>query len=112
MPDFGFNLPRSPLDGMPDVAILASVRAAKNDASYPAAKGGDALQAQALIENLLGPDLVEIVRDLLRGRRPILSPVHAVETAGVNEIPLALAVGLALTLALEVETSVVQLNTA
>jgi hypothetical protein len=112
MPDFQFRLPRLPLYGMPDVAILASVRAAKSDPNYPAAKGGDPTQAGALVENLIGPDQIDFVRRLLNGRRPIVSPVHALETAGFNEIPLALGVALAHVLTLQVETSVIQVNTA
>lgn len=96
---------------MPDVVILASVRAAKSDSNYAAAKGGDELQAAALIKNLVGPDEIEMVRRLLDGRQPTLSPVHAIETAGVNEIPIALAESLAEAFSLEVELSVIQDNT-
>jgi hypothetical protein len=112
MADFDFRIPRSPLYGFPDVAILAPVRAAKSDPNYAAAKSGDPLQAAALIANLVGPDEIDAVRKLLDGRQPIVSPVHALETAGFNEIPLALAVVIAHALALHVETSVIQLNTA
>src|SRR5688572_17391102 len=112
MPEFKFRLPRAPLDGTPDVAILAGIKPVKSDPNYAAAKAGDALQAAALIRNLITADEVARVRKLLDGRHPILSPVHAVETAGVNEIPLALAAAVAHALTLEVEASVVQLNTA
>ena len=64
MPDFRFRLPRLPLYGIPDVAILASVRAAKSDLNYPAAKGGDATQAGALVENVIGADQIDFVRRL------------------------------------------------
>lgn len=96
---------------MPDVVILADVRAAKNDLNFAAAKGGDELQAAALIRNLVGPDQIEMVRQLLDRRQPILSPVHAIETTGVNEIPIALAESLAEALSLQVELSVIQDNT-
>ncbi len=112
MADFCFNLPRSPLYGMPDVVILAAVKATKSDRNYPAAKGGDALQAAVLVQNLIGAHEMATVQVLLGDQRPILCPVHAEETAGVNEIPLALAVALADALDLEVETSVIQVNTA
>lgn len=112
MADFNFSLfPRSPLYDMPDVVILAAVRAAKTDPIYAAAKGGDELQAAALIRNVVGPDQIERVRQLLDGRQPTLSPVHAIETTGVNEIPIALAESLAQALGLEVELSVIQDNT-
>ena len=97
---------------MPDVVILAAVRAAKNDPNYAAAKGGDAVQAAVLVENLVGAEQMEAIRTLLRGRRPTLSPVHAIEMTGVNEIPMALAVVIAHRLDLEIETSVIQENTA
>lgn len=51
------------------------------------------------------------MRRLLNGRHPILSPVHAIETTGVNEIPVALAESVADALRLEVELSVIQDNT-
>ena len=97
---------------MRDVAILAAVKAAKSDRNYPAAKGGDASQAATLVQNLIGLDEVASVRELLAGQRPIVCPVHALETAGVNEIPLALAVALAQALTLQVETSIIQVSTA
>lgn len=112
MSDYKFNLPRSPFYDIPDVVILAAVRTAKIDPHYPDAKGGDALQAAALVGNLVGPNQVDMIRDLLGDRRPILSPVHAIETAGVNEIPMALAAVIAHRLGLEIETSVIQDNTA
>jgi hypothetical protein len=52
-----------------------------------------------------------MVRRLLDGRQPTLSPVHAIETTGVNEIPIALAESLAEALSLQVELSVIQDNT-
>ena len=102
---------RSPLAGMPDVVILAPVRAVKSDQNYPAAKSGDPIKAAVLVENLVAAGQVDLVRQLLNDRRAILSPVHAIETMGVNEIPLARAVVLAQELGLEVETSVIQDNT-
>lgn len=93
------------------MAILASVRAAKSDPNFPAAKSGDALKAAALVESLLRAEAVAAVRALVSHKRPILSPVHAIETTGVNEIPVALALALAQELGLEVETSVIQDNT-
>ena len=111
MSDFKLTIPRSPLYNVPDVVILADVKAAQNDPNYTAAKGGDELHAAGLIKNLIGPDQVATVRWLLDGRQPILSPVHAIETTGVNEIPIALAESLAEALALQVELSVIQDNT-
>ena len=111
MPDSTFSVPRSPLYDMPDVVILAEVRAAKTDPNYAAAKGGDALQAATLVKNLVRAGGIERVRRLLGGRQPTLSPVHAIETTGVNEIPIALAECLAEALSLPVELSVIQDNT-
>jgi hypothetical protein len=50
-------------------------------------------------------------RELVGDRRPVLTPVHALETTGVNEIPVALAVAVGHELGLVVETSVIQDNT-
>jgi hypothetical protein len=86
MSDFKLTMPRSPLYDMPDVVILADVRAAKNDPNYAAAKGGDALQAAALIMNLVGSEQIEMVRRLVADQRSLVSPVHAIETTGVNEL--------------------------
>ena len=96
---------------MPDVAILAPLKPAKTDPNFPAAKSGDPLRAAALVEHLLTSESVAAVRALAGGKCPILSPVHAIETTGVNEIPVALALALAHELDLEVETSVIQDNT-
>jgi hypothetical protein len=96
---------------MPDVAILANVKAAHGDPYFSAAKSGDPLSADSLVRNLIGPTKFALVRKLVGSAKPILCPVHALETTGVNEIPLALAGAVSRELGLTVETSIIQDNT-
>lgn len=111
MAEHWLEVRRSALYGMPDVAILAPVAAVQGHPNFRGAKGGDELQAAALVKKFVGPEQIRTVLKLLEGRRPILSPVHAIETTGVNEIPVALAESVADVLDLEVELSVTQDNT-
>lgn len=79
---------------------------------YLFAKAGDITAAQGLVRETVIPETVEKVSVLIGSHRPALVPVHAMETQGVNSIPMALAQRLSLELALRIETKVVQINTA
>jgi hypothetical protein len=74
-------------------------------------KRGDVPSARGLIQDTVTSESVERVRKLIGGRRPVLASVHAVETHGINSIPVALAERLSRELGLSVDTAVVQINT-
>lgn len=99
---------RTPWGRFPDVAILAEISDVKGHPDYAAAKSGDADAATALVRSALGD--LSVVRGLIGGRYPTLLAVHAVEGAGVNAIPEALAEALSERLGLPVEGTVVQTN--
>ncbi len=107
----GVKIPRTPLAGMPDVAILAGEQQVKNDPDYAAAKAGDAMAAGRLIGRFINSRAIEQVEALVGGAKPILLPVHALEISGINEIPIAMAQRLAAELGLEADLSVIQDNT-
>jgi hypothetical protein len=97
---------------MRDVVILADEQRVKHDREYASAKSGDMLAAGRLADRFVDSLALGLVKALIGPVRPILLPVHALEVAGVNEIPVALAVRLAAGLDLDVDASIVQINTA
>ena len=105
------KVPRVALTGMPDVAILADEQPVKNDPDYPAAKAGGAMAASRMVDRFINPRAIEQVRLLVDRRKPILLPVHAVEVAGINEIPVALAERIATDFGFDIDDSIVQDNT-
>ncbi len=104
------KIPRAPLIGIPDVAILAGEQPVKNDPDYAAAKAGDAIAASRMVDRFINPQAIAQVRELVGRGNPILLPVHALEVTGINEIPIALAQRLAAELGLEADLSIIQEN--
>ncbi len=102
--------PRIPLHSFPDVVLHAQESTAKGHAEYTAAKGGDLRAADVLSSQLVNSAAVEQVAGMVEGRSLELVPIHALESAGVNEIPAALAAVLSRLLGLPVNKSIVQLN--
>jgi hypothetical protein len=95
----------------PDIVIHADEPAVRKHHLYAVAKAGDVPSARSLVQETVTRKSIERVRKLVGGRRPVLAPVHAVETRGVNSIPLALAERLSRELGLSIHTAVVQINT-
>jgi hypothetical protein len=85
------KVPRIPLHDFPDVVLHAPESATKGQAEYRAGKGGDLRAADVLTAQLLSAVAVEQISTLLAGQAIELVPIHALESAGVNEIPAALA---------------------
>jgi hypothetical protein len=84
--------PRVPLYGFPDVVLHAQESAAKRHPAYTAAKGGDLSAADVLTSELVSSTSLEQLVGMFEGYPSLeLVPIHALETAGVNEIPAALA---------------------
>ena len=90
--------------------LHANELAVKRHPQYQAAKAGDVVAADVLASVFVNSVMVERLALLLEGRLPELVPIHALESAGVNEIPAALANVLSRLLGLPVNRSIVQLN--
>ena len=100
----------------PDVIIHETTEIhVKKHPDYAAAKAGDLGAARRLVDSAFSEEalgrIFEIVRKMSPETRPVLVPVHALETTGVNRIPVALADRIEEALGITVETSIVQTNT-
>ena len=92
----------------PPVIRNGDLHSSKKEPEYQAAKAGNTLAAINLVERLLTDDTVEKIRRQIRDSKPLILPVLAIETAGNNKIPLAMAKVLAKRLNLAVESNIVQ----
>jgi Phosphoribosyl transferase domain len=101
---------RVPLFDFPDVFLHADELAVKRHPRYPAAKAGDVGAADVIASQFVASVTVQHLANWLSGRLPELVPAHALESEGVNEIPVALANVLSGRLGLPVTESIVQLN--
>ena len=101
---------RIPLYNFPDVVLHAPESAVKGHTEYSAAKGGDLRAADVLTSQMVNSIAVEQIGAALEERIVELVPIHALESAGVNEIPAALATVLSRFLGLPVNNSIVQDN--
>jgi hypothetical protein len=101
---------RVPLYDFPDVVRHAPEPVVKGHPQYRAAKIGDALAAEALVAASISDRAVEQLAVMLSGRAVVLVPIHALESEGVNEIPMALAEELSRRLVLPVHDGIVQVN--
>lgn len=99
---------RAPWGAFPKVVRNGDLGALQNEPEYLAAKGGDREAALNLVDRLMTDDTVNQVKALIGNARPVLLPVLAVEDAGTNKIPLAMAEVLADRLSLSVELGIVQ----
>jgi hypothetical protein len=95
----------------PEVIVHVPVATRDAHADYAAAKAGAHGASVRLARDLIATLAVERLRAVVAGRRPILVPVRAIETQGINLIPDAMAHELARTLDLTVTTEIVQTNT-
>lgn len=102
--------PRVPLYNLPDVELHAEELAVKMHPQFRAAKGGDIVAADALVAKLASPDCMTTLISTLEGSLVELVSVHALESAGVNEIPAALAKLVAQQSCLPINNSIVQAN--
>ena len=99
---------RAPWGDFPPVIRNGDLHASKKEPEYQAAKAGNEQAALELIDRLLTDSTVQRVRKQIGDSKPLILPVLAVETAGNNKIPLAMARVLAKRLNLEVESNIVQ----
>ena len=75
----------------PDVVINTDVRTRDRHPGYSAAKAGDAESALILASDLLSPDGIAGLQNIIGNRRTLLLPVVADELTGFNAIPDAMA---------------------
>ena len=101
---------RVPLYDFPDVVLHAPEPVVKGHPQYRPAKVGDALAAEAVVADSISDRAFEQLAVVLSGRAVVLVPIHALESEGVNEIPMALAEELSRRLDLPVHDAIVQLN--
>ena len=97
--------------GFPDVIVHTSVGRRDGHPDYDAAKRGQRAPAARLARALVSPAAIAGIRDALGSARPILVPVRAIEVAGINFIPDAMAEEIALALGLPVTRDLEQVNT-
>jgi hypoxanthine-guanine phosphoribosyltransferase len=102
---------RVPLYKFPDVVLHADESSVKRHPQYQAAKAGDITAADLLVAELANQERVGELRKFLEGHAVELVPIHALESAGVNEIPAALARRLSAWLGFPINVSIVQTNT-
>jgi hypothetical protein len=103
-------LKRTEWRDFPDVIIHAEESLIKKHPLYPLAKSGNPEAALGLALQTTSLNALDQISALLGNQRPLLLPVQALETAGLNIIPRMLAKVLATLLDLPVATGIVQIN--
>lgn len=102
--------PRAPWNSFPEVLIHAPESQVKQHPAYRAAKSGDDIAANELVDDTLNAVQVESLRRMMEGHSPILVSAHAFESQGVNAIPEALAKALSEQLGYALDSAIVQSN--
>lgn len=94
----------------PDVLICAPEGKVHKHPHYSAAKIGDPISADALVEDILATADMDAIRRMIGDQRPRLLAVHALESAGMNAIPRVLAKRLSKDFGLALDSGISQLN--
>jgi hypothetical protein len=97
-----------------ECGIVADIKTVQSDVNYRSAKDGFLPAAYDLAVKHLEENQ-GILRDLeqkLSGRSPLVVPVHAAEGAGINQIPLAMALAIMRETGWQVNQEIVQVNKA
>lgn len=95
-------VPRTPWPAnFPDVIIHNDLHTRNAHPTYKKAKAGDITAAQQLVDDLLSPDSVKEIAQLIGSRQPFVVPAAALEVGGFNAIPDAMAQALAAALSLQ-----------
>jgi hypothetical protein len=95
----------------PEVVIHTTVAVRDAHPGYAAAKSGEQDAATRLACALLSDAAVERIRDQINAERPVILPIRAIETTGVNLIPHAMGHEMGRRLGLSVASNIVQTNT-
>lgn len=104
-----FSAERSPWqEGFPEVILHGRLGDATSHPDYEAAKGGDDAAARRLVRDVLSPDAIRQLKEVIGNRSTIAIGVHAEEAFSRNAIPRAMADVLAKLLGLDVDLDIVQ----
>ncbi|MFM5178465.1 LPD38 domain-containing protein [Aeromonas veronii] len=104
-----FSAERSPWqEGFPEVILHGRLGDATSHPDYEAAKGGDDAAARRLVREVLSPDAIRQLKEVIGNRSAIALGVHAEEAVRRNAIPRAMADVLARVLGLDVDLDIVQ----
>ena len=101
---------RVPWDAFPPVWIHAEELTVKKHPAYKTAKAGDPDDAFQLVHDVISVAVIKQVKDRFQDMTPVFVSAHAIEGAGVNAIPEALAEVLAEQLHWPAEHAIVQTN--
>jgi hypothetical protein len=98
--------------GFPEVVVHTTVALRDAHPGYAAGKAGLRSAAVQLVGDLLSTAAVTAIHEALGEHRPIIVPIRAIETTGINLIPDAMARELGQRLGLSIiTTQLVQTNT-
>ncbi|WP_234928235.1 LPD38 domain-containing protein [Aeromonas veronii] len=104
-----FSAERSPWkEGFPEVILHGRLGDATSHPDYEAAKGGDDAAARKLVREVLSPDAIRQLKEVIGNREAIALGVHAEEAVSRNAIPQAMADLLGKVLGIEVSVDIVQ----
>nr|WP_239552612.1 LPD38 domain-containing protein [Oceanisphaera litoralis] len=104
-----FGGERSPWGkNFPEVMLHGKLGDATGHPDYAAAKGGDDAAALRLVRDVLSPEVVRRLRQVVGSRPAIALAVHAEEAVSRNAIPQAMADVLGQALGMEVDVDIVQ----
>jgi len=81
---------RYPWNDFPDVLIHSSEQHVKQHSSYGQAKSGDVIASVRLVVESLSNEIVDRMSREFGSYAPVLLPVLAEESAGMNSIPRAM----------------------
>ncbi len=104
------HLVRTPWVDFARADILMSELEVKSHPQFSAAKSGDAIAAESLIDDVLAIDLMERLRPVLEQPQLRVLPVHAAESLGMNAIPRAFALLLSQRFGVAATSGVIQIN--
>lgn len=99
---------RAPWGDFPKIIRNGDLGTLQGEPEYQAAKSGDMHAALDLVDRVLTDGTVQHIKEQIGTCKPFLLPVLAVEGAGNNKIPLAMAEVIADRLGLGVELGIVQ----
>ncbi|MFB2863093.1 LPD38 domain-containing protein [Aeromonas sp. MdU4] len=104
-----FSAERSPWkEGFPEVILHGRLGDATSHPDYEAAKGGDDAAARRLVREVLSPDAIRQLKEVIGSRSAIALGVHAEEAVSRNAIPSAMADILGKVLSIEVDLEIMQ----
>jgi len=97
--------------GFPEVIVHTKVSVRDAHPDYADAKAGQRFAAVRIANDLLSSEARAEIRRHLPTTPPVLVPVRAIEAAGINLIPDAMAHELGRRLGLPVTSEIIQTNT-